>query len=90
MITMCPCFPCGCKARSLAVAEHHSITCFNIVFCDFPGTSLEGFSKQFDIIKQPGSVTAYLGSATERVYCFIESTIDILHIPCMVLLKEQQ
>lgn len=90
MISMCPCMPCGCKAPSLVIAEHQSITCFNIILCDFTGTSLEGFSKQFDIIKQLGSVTAYLRSVIEGVYCFIESTIDILHILCMFLLKEKQ
>ena len=90
MITMCPCIPCGCKALSLGIAEYHSITRFNIILCDFTGTSLEGFSKQFDIIKQLGSVTAYLGSATKGAYCLIESTVDILHVLCVFLLKERQ
>lgn len=89
MITMCPYIPCGCKALSFVIAENHSITRFNNILCEFTGTILEGFSKQFDIIKQLGSVTAYLGSASEGVYCFVESTTDILHILSMFLLNEK-
>lgn len=87
MIIMCLYIPCGCKALGFVTAEDHSITCLNNILCDLTRAALEGFSKQFDIIKQPGSVTAYLRSASEGVYCFTESTTDILHILSVFLLN---
>lgn len=80
MITVRLYIPGGCKALGFVIAEDHSITRLNIISCDLTWAVLEGFSKQFDIIKQPGSVTAYLRSASEGVYRFTENTTDILHI----------
>lgn len=75
------------KALGFVIAADQSMTRLNIILCDLTGAALEGFSKQFDIIKQLGSVTAYLRSASDGVYCFTESTTDILHILSVFLLN---
>lgn len=75
------------KALGFVIAEDQSMTRLNIILCDLTGAALEGFSKQFDIIKQLGSVTAYLRSASDGVYFFTERTTDILHILSVFLLN---